>query len=376
MRFMRIIFILAVATCLHAADPLPTAKTEIAFPNINFDHPLCMVWPPDTTSRVMVVEQAGTIRVVSDPMAREAPLFLDIRDRVSSKGREEGLLCLAFHPQYDKNGQLFVWYTAGNPRRDILSRFTCDSANPNKADPTSEVVLLSVDDPYANHNGGATVFGPDGFLYQSLGDGGAGGDPLGSGQNLESLLGKILRIDVDHADPGLPYAIPKDNPFVGKAGARGEIWAYGLRNVWRMSFDSATGDLWAGDVGQNAYEEIDLITKGGNYGWNIREGAHPFKGGGNINAIEPIVEYPRTLGISVTGGYVYRGKANPALVGWYVYGDFQTGRIWALKRQANGETRNIELQGQGKLNISSFAENRAGELFITAFDKKIYRLVP
>jgi glucose/arabinose dehydrogenase len=237
-------------------------------------------------------------------------------------------------------------------------------------------VLISVEDPYDNHNGGTTVFGPDSLLYQSLGDGGAGGDPLRSGQNLGSLLGKVLRIDVDHTDAGLPYAIPKDNPFVGKAGARGEIWAYGLRNVWRMSFDSDTGDLWGGDVGQNAYEEIDLITKGGNFGWNVREGTHPFKDGGDLKAIEPVIDYPRSMGISVTGGYVYRGKANPTLVGWYVYGDFQSGRIWALKRQENGETRNIELQGQGKMNISSFAQNRAGELFITAFDKKIYRLVP
>ena len=219
------------------------------------------------------------------------------------------------------------------------------------------------------------MFGPDGFLYLSPGDGGGGGDPYDSGQRLDTLLGKILRIDVDRQDPGLAYAIPPDNPFVGRAGARGEIWAYGIRNVWRMGFDRANGELWAGDVGQNKWEEVDVIVKGGNYGWNRREGAHDFKPGPGGPFIEPVAEYGRELGISITGGYVYRGAAIPDLVGAYVYADFQSGRIWGLRRRA-GQAPAIRQIAWPKVMIASFAEDAQGELYCASFDGAIWKLVP
>ena len=258
--------------------------------------------------------------------------FLDIRDRVSNRGSEEGLLGLAIDPH--KDGQFYVYYSAANPRRSVVSRFSSGSkgqpAERKPADPGSELVILEVDQPYPNHNGGQIAFGPDGYLYVGLGDGGSAGDPLGNGQNTSTLLGSILRIDVSECHcSGQPYAIPPDNPFAD-GGGRSEIWAYGLRNPWRFSFDRQTGDLWTGDVGQNQWEEIDIIERGGNYGWNILEANHCFNPRNNCDdagTIPPVWEYSLDgTPCSVIGGHVYRGNAIPWLRGTYIYGDFCSGK--------------------------------------------------
>ncbi|MDA1280663.1 MAG: PQQ-dependent sugar dehydrogenase, partial [Chloroflexi bacterium] len=264
--------------------------------------------------------------------------FLDISARVSTQGNEEGLLGLAFHPAYASNGYFFVYYSAANPRRSVLSRFTV-SANPEIADPVSETIILEVPQPFSNHNGGSLVFGPDGYLYLGLGDGGSGGDPQGHGQNPTTLLGSIIRIDVDTTSNTKKYGIPAGNPFAtspdGPNDPRPEIWAYGLRNPWRFSFDRTSGDLWVGDVGQNAWEEVNVVESGGNYGWNILEGKHCFEPSSNCNptgTILPITEYSHSGGnCSVTGGHVSRSSAIPELTGVYLYADYCSGRIWGLR---------------------------------------------
>jgi uncharacterized repeat protein (TIGR03806 family) len=237
-------------------------------------------------------------------------------------------------------------------------------------------VLLRIPQPYSNHNGGTVIFGPDGYFYIGLGDGGAGNDPHGNGQNLGTLLGKILRIDVDHEDPGLAYAIPKDNPFVGRGGkARGEIWAYGIRNIWRMAFDRLTGTLWAGDVGQDLWEEVDVIVRGGNYGWNLREGTHSFGKNGvppRADLIEPVIDYHHSVGKSITGGVVYRGKKLPELYGAYLYSDFVSGDVWALRWDGVKATANLKIAAT-KLPVSAFGEDRDGEVYFTSFDGSIYK---
>ena len=342
--------------------------------------------------RLFVVEQHGRIRVFENrPDVETAGVFLDIRPKVSRKHNEEGLLTLAFHPRYATNGYFYVYYSATDPRRGVLSRFSVSGDDPDRADPESEMVILEVEQPWGNHNGSTVLFGPDGYLYMSLGDGGSAADPRDNGQNLSTLLGTILRIDVDRATDGRAYAIPPDNPFIDRPDARGEIWAYGLRNVWRMSFDRVTGDLWAGDVGQNAWEEIDLITRGGNYGWRIREAAHPFREGSAADPlIDPVVEYPQRrhrelIGMSVTGGFVYRGKVMSRLYGVYLYADYVTGRIWALRRTDRGDSTHREVfHGPPRVYISSFGEDAAGELYVCSFDRvdgrgggtgRIYRIV-
>ena len=309
--------------------------------------------------------------------------FLDIRDRVqySDKQNEEGFLGLAFHPKYKENGEFYVYYTAkptkANPHTSVISRFKVSKDDPNRADPQSEEVLLTIDQPYWNHNGGTIVFGPDGYLYIGLGDGGFRDDPHGNGQSLKTLLGKILRIDVDHKDAGLKYAVPKDNPFAGQGDkVRGEIWAYGIRNVWRIAFDRKTGELWAGDVGQDTWEEIDIIVRGGNYGWNLREGKHKFGPKGSEprpDLIEPIWEYNHSIGKSITGGNVYRGKQVPELQGKYLYADYVTGQVWALTYDpAKKEvTANQTIQEKG-LPILSFGEDDQGETYFMTQNGALY----
>jgi glucose/arabinose dehydrogenase len=266
---------------------------------------------------------------------------------------------------------VFVYYCLKPPRRTRLARFTVGADG--TIDPASETVLVEIMKPWSNHNGGTLLFDKDGCLLFSCGDGGGGGDPYRNGQNTDVLLGKIMRIDVDHEEGGRHYAIPKDNPFAGQAGKRGEIWAFGLRNVWRMSFDRATGDLWAGDVGQDLWEEVDVITKGGNYGWSDMEGTHPFKGGtATPDMIPPIIDYPHSIGKSVTGGYVYRGKTIPALVGKYIYADYQSSVIWALTRKADGTLATNEVIGHHNA-ITSFGEDDQGELYFTSFDHHLHR---
>ncbi|HWP83841.1 MAG TPA: PQQ-dependent sugar dehydrogenase, partial [Terriglobia bacterium] len=312
------------------------------------------------------------IRIVSNGVILPAA-FLDIRSQVRCCG-ELGLLGLAFHPNFTQNGRFFVNYTRDGPGgiETVISEFSVSGSNPNLAVRESERILLTFGQPFTNHNGGMIAFGPHGYLYIASGDGGSGGDPQNNGQSLNTLLGKILRIDVNS---GVPYGIPPDNPFASQPG-RDEIFAYGLRNPWRFSFDRHTGRLFAGDVGQNRFEEIDLIEKGGNYGWKIMEGAHCFSPQSNCNTaglILPIDEYGRDLGISVTGGYVYRGSAVPSLSGKYIFGDFGSGILWALTELSSGQWRREELLRTG-LNISSFGEDDAGELYLVDYGGTVRRI--
>ncbi len=363
-------------------------KVELAYPELQWNgwqpedadgrpqqfRPIVLTNAADGTNRVFVGEQKGTIYSFDNNAAvTKSNVFLDIFDSVVYKDteNEEGLLGFAFHPQYKKNGQLFVYYTSKKtkPHTSVVSRFKVSPDNPNMALPASEEVLLEIPQPFWNHNGGTLAFGPDGYLYIGLGDGGAGNDPLDQAQNINTLLGSILRIDVDHHDSSKKYAIPKDNPFVGKKDAQAEIYAYGLRNIWRMSFDRQTGTLWCADVGQNLWEEINLITKGGNYGWNLREGMHPFglkASGPRPDLIEPIWEYDHQIGASITGGVVYRGKKLPELVGKYIYADYVTGKVWALKYdEAAKKVVSNEAIPTDKLPIISFGEDEEGEVYFT-----------
>ncbi len=367
------LLLLFLACEAHAA--LPKVRLTPVYPHLQFDRPLCITHANDGAGRLFVVEQAGRIHVMpDDPGTKQSSVFLDISERVRTAHNEEGLLALAFHPGYKDNGFFYIYYSASDPRRGVLSRFRVSPDNENAADPSSERVVLEVEQPYGNHNGATVLFGPDGYLYISLGDGGSAGDPYGNGQNLDALLGKILRLDVNRTDSSKNYAIPSDNPFVGVKGARPEVWAYGLRNVWRMSFDRQTGELWAGDVGQNKWEEIDIIVRGGNYGWNIREGMHPFEDAEPISKlIDPVAEYGRDDGASVTGGYVYRGSRFPALQGVYIYADYVTGTIWGLHHSDGRKLEKATLLEQPN-NISSFGEDAEGEVLVTCFDGRVYRL--
>ncbi len=359
--------------------PLGPMRVEPAFPNLAFERPVFLTHAGDGSNRLFVVEQAGRIYVIpNDDSTPGAEEFLDISDRVSRSANEEGLLGLAFHPEYANNGDFYVYYSASNPRRSVLSRFAVDDSDPNRADKASELVILEIAQPYGNHNGGALVFGPDGYLYVGLGDGGSGGDPQGHGQNLGTLLGSIIRIDPENPSGGKLYGIPADNPFLDREDARGEIFAFGLRNPWRFSFDPVTKLLWVGDVGQNAIEEIDVVEPGLNYGWNIMEGSRCFApaSGCPTSGLEmPVAEYDHSEGCSVTGGYVYRGKRLAMLYGAYVYGDFCTGRIWGLRYGDGKVTEHSRIVDSGP-QISSFGVDEAGELYLTAFDGRLYRLEP
>jgi glucose/arabinose dehydrogenase len=321
--------------------------------------------------RLFVVERPGLIRILRAGQLEPDP-FLDLRDRVGAGGSEQGLLGLAFHPRFAENGYVYVDYTdqRGNT---VIARY---QASADRADSASESIVLRVDQPYANHNGGALAFGPDGFLYIGMGDGGSGGDPQGNAQSLQSLLGKILRLDIDH---GSPYAIPPDNPYVGSGEVYQEIWASGLRNPWRFAFDRLTGDLYIGDVGQNLWEEIDMLpagTPGGaNFGWNVREGLHAYAGGATAGFVDPVAEYGHDQGCAVTGGKVVRDAALPGWQGTYVYGDFCTGRVWGLRRAADGAWLNGLLFETG-MSISAFGEDAAGQVYLLDYGGAVYRLAP
>lgn len=363
---------------MGSPDPLPL-EAERVFPNLHFDRPLEILGAGDGSNRLFVVEQAGRVLVFPNrPDVTQPKVFLDIREVVSRDHNEEGLLGLAFHPNYAENGRFFVYYSV-RPRASIVAEFRVSGDDPDRADRRSERVLMHIDQPYGNHNGGCIRFGPDGYLYISLGDGGAANDPHGNGQDLSTLLGSILRIDVDRRDPGLAYAIPDDNPFVNQPGARGEIWAYGLRNVWRMSFDRETGRLFGGDVGQNRYEEVDLIVRGGNYGWKIREGFHSFAPDAEQTGdrlIDPLAEYFRHEGLSVTGGVVYRGQRLPEYDGAYFYADYVAGNVWIVRVDEAGNVTEQRMVARTGLPISSFGEDDAGEMYFTAFDGHLYRFRP
>jgi len=360
--------------------PLPTQTSPTGTPagTTTFPDPGAFTWQlildglqrpvdlqPDGSGRLFVIEKPGRIRILENDQLVDKP-FLDITDRVGSGGNEQGLLGLAFHPQYAQNGRFFVNYT-DKSGKDTIARFQV-SSDPNVADPNSEVKLLSIDDPFPNHNGGVLAFGPDGYLYAGLGDGGSAGDPFGNGQNTKALLGKILRLDVDSAEP---YAVPADNPFGN------EVWAYGLRNPWRFSFDKSTGDLYIGDVGQNAWEEIDFLPAGSpggtNFGWNFREGAHDYKGGGPAGMLDPVAEYSHQEGgCSVTSGYVYRGSMSE-WNGIYLYADYCSGLMWGLIN-SNGTWQSQPLFDLD-VTITSFGQDTAGELYILSDSGGVFRLV-
>ncbi len=369
--------LLATALISCGNDSLAQYQVEVAFPNLTFSRPVDLQSPRDGSGRLFVVEQAGVIRLFNnDPTVSQASTFLDITQRVDDSGNEEGLLGLAFHPEYETNGVFFVNYTAANPNRTVISRFSVSTTDADVADPNSEVVLLTVPQPYSNHNGGQLQFGRDGMLYIALGDGGSGGDPQGNGQDRTTLLGSILRIDVDAPAGDASYGIPPDNPFVGNSeGWREEIFAYGLRNPWRFSFDSESGELWAGDVGQNVFEEVDIIESGGNYGWNIMEAFSCYNAATcDQSGLElPVHSYPHESGNnSITGGYVYRGSAMPSLAGRYIYGDFVSGRIWALTPTQTSYSN--ELLVDTSFGLSSFGVDENDEILICGFDGKIHRL--
>ena len=356
------------------APQLANLRVEPTLDSRSFEAPTNLVQAQD--GRALVAEQAGLIRAFDglrrdDVAARE---FLDITERVNSRRSEEGLLGMALGP--DDDSLLYVHYSASNPRRSVVSRFNI-SPDGSSADPESELVILEIGQPYANHNGGQLAFGPDGYLYIGLGDGGSAGDPLGSGQDTSTLLGAILRIDVSQAAPARPYTVPLDNPFAA-GGGRGEIWAYGLRNPWRFSFDRATGELWAGDVGQNRWEEIDLIRRGANYGWNVLEGNHCFGTRGACQRVgmePPVWEYSLDgEPCSVIGGYVYRGSLIPWLHGAYVYGDYCSGDVFGL-RYVGGRVVDRRQLVDTDLRIMSFAQDNDGELYLLSQKSGIYRLV-
>ncbi len=343
--------------------PSPTPLTPIRrFPQLTFSAPVFLTAPPDGSDRIAVVEKAGVIHIFpNDDAVTATTVFLDHRAVVRPDG-EGGLLGLAFHPDYATNGFFYVYYTFGPTFDSRVSRWRVDSIDPNRADASSEEVLLEFDQPFANHNGGMIAFGPDGMLYIATGDGGGANDPFDNSQNLGNLLGKVLRLDPDGG-------VPADNPFVGMPTARGEIWAYGLRNPWRFSFDRATGDLWLGDVGQNGFEEVDLIERGGNYGWRVYEGnssaINPFDLPASDFAA-PVIAYDHSLGASVTGGYVYRGSRLSSLVGSYLYGDFTSGNIWALVY--DGDQVISAEQVATLITPSSFGEDEAGEVYAVSFN--------
>ena len=358
-----------------APGPLKPMGISRAFPLLSFTRLTNLAQPPDGSNLLFVAEQEGTIAAFpNDPQAAEAFVFLDIRDRVSTDGNEEGLLGLAFDPGYVDNGRFYVYYSAARPRRSVLARFIASREHPAVADPGSEVVIMEVPQPYSNHNGGQLAFGPDGYLY--LGLGGSAGDPQSNGQNLGTLLGSVIRIDVSLETDQPGYRIPEDNPFTGIEGAGGEIWAYGLRNPWRFSFDRETGALWLGDVGQHLWEEVNKIGMGRNYGWNTMEGAHCFKprSGCDATGLElPLLEYSSKEGCSVIGGYVYRGPRLPSLTGAYVYADYCSGSIWAL-REEHGSVSDQRLVASLDKLLTSFGEDREGNLYILSRNSGIYEL--
>ena len=371
---------------LVAATPSVAGSPEIELQLLvsGLDQPVVMTHANDGSGRLFIVEQDGAIRIWDGSQLLATP-FLDIDPQVTSGG-ERGLLGLAFHPDYANNGWFFVYYSGPDPESDpgvdhntVVSRFSVQGGNPNQADPASETEIFRYEQPWSNHNGGQIAFGPDGFLYIGLGDGGLGGDTLNSGQRVDTLLGKILRMNVDG---DLPYEIPADNPFVGEAGLD-EIWAFGLRNPWRFSFDRTSGDLFIGDVGQNAWEEIDYqpasSSGGENYGWRCYEGDHPYNtsGCGPIeDYVGPIFEYPHAQGCSITGGFRYRGSQFPNLAGTYLYGDYCSGVIWGGTNDG-GVWSSVPLLNSN-LNISSFGEDEDGELYVTdhvSNNGAVYRII-
>ena len=363
----------ATAPSLTSVAPGASAPTANGYrltqilPEVNLNEMLGFVALPDTENEVVILTQNGVIyRVAMDGSAPTA-VFGDVFGLlIENPGSEEGLLGLAFSPNFATDSRVFIDYSAGNPRRSVLARFNVSNG---VMDMTSERVILEVQQPFANHNGGQLAFGPDGFLYWGLGDGGSEGDPLKNGQKLSTLLSSVLRLDVS----GDTYAVPPDNPLIHVAGALAEKYAYGLRNPWRFSFDAATGDLWVGDVGQNKWEEIDRIAAGGNYGWSIMEGFECYQASScdQTGLTLPRTVYGHDVGCAIISGPVYRGKAMPELDGWLVYGDFCSGRVWALDTGSKADP--VLLANSGH-SITSFGVLPDGEIVAVTFDKAIYQI--
>lgn len=361
---------------MGSPDFIPPLTVEPAFPSLSkFAQPVALGQTP-VGDRMYVVTQEGVVYTFPrkpgvDPA--DVRVLLDVKKDVYRDDHEEGLLGLTFHPKFAENGRFFVFYSK-QPRGSAVVEYRTHADDRFAADPTSKRVLLEFPKPFGNHNGGSMLFGNDGKLYIAVGDGGSPNDEQGNGQNLGVLLAKILRIDVDARAPGKEYAIPPDNPFVGRPGARGEIWAYGVRNPWRMTFDPPTGDIWIGDVGQELWEEVDVVVRGGNYGWSIREGKHPFGPDGvgpRPDLVEPIVEYPHTDGRSITGGCVYRGSRLPELKGLYLYADFVGGTIWGLRRDGKKDVAVQELCPFPVPEITAFGTDRDGDVYFCTFDGRI-----
>lgn len=394
----------------RADDLLPAVQLQRIFPKLRAERPVWMCQAPNDPDRFYIILQEGrALTVPNNSDGSQSSVFFDITDRHPKFDEEDGLLSLAFHPQFASNRLFYVFYTQKisgriipfDRYRCLVSEFRASDSTPPIVDLTSERVLLDVREPNSTHKGGEVAFGPDGFLYIGLGDGSGAGDPLFHGQNPCTLMGKILRIDVSRPDPApdqthatLPYGIPADNPFVGEPdyggfGGRKEIYAWGLRNPWRFSWDRATGDLWCGDVGQERWEEIDLIVKGGNYGWSTREGFHFFRpapDGARYN--DPVIEFPHDakllpqspfpkhgVGTCVIGGYVYRGAKYPGLQGIYFYADYTLGTVFGLRRENGKVTAYGTLLEQPK-NIVSFAEDAQNELYALTLDGGVYAIVP
>ena len=358
------------AALLLTACPKPDGYRAVqVFPGIHVDQMTGAFPVPGDGNFALVLSKPGVIyRANLDTPDATPTTFMDLTDKIiPNPGEEEGLLGLAFAPDFTTSHKFYVVYSAGNPRRDVLARFI---ASGDHADPASEQPILQINEPFSNHNGGNIVFGPDGYLYFGVGDGGSGGDPMGNGQNVNTLLGKMLRIDVS----GAGYTIPQDNPFA-HGGGRPEIYAWGFRNPWRFSFDTKTDDLWVGDVGQDKFEEVDNAVRGQNYGWNIMEATrcfNPSTGCNTTGLALPRAEYSHDVGCSITGGYVYRGKALPEMDGWFVYADFCSGRVWAVNTTDN-QTKPIQLMDSG-LPVSSFMQDKNGELYLVTFANAIYKL--
>ncbi len=367
-----VILLAILSSCCFVFDAL---AVELELYVDGLDSPVLLTHSNESSDRLFVVEKTGKIFSFSH-VSREKNLFLDLESLVTTRGNEQGLLSIAFHPNYSENGYLFLYYTAKNDD-NTLARLTVTPPDAEQINLETLEVLISQEDPASNHNGGMLAFGKDGYLYLGLGDGGRGGDPWNNAQNLETLLGKMIRVDVNQPNS---YLIPEDNPFVGDKDILPEIWAYGLRNPWRHSFDRETGDLWIADVGQNKWEEIhwqSSSSKGGeNYGWRLMEGNHcflPKKDCDTGMLVRPVAEYEHKYGCSITGGYVYRGKNINELYGKYIFGDFCTGTIWSLDKENNFEMQKLM---QTDLNISSFSEDAAGELYVLDYQGSIFKFIP
>ncbi len=343
------------------------------------DAPLGFAVPDDGTGRMFIVEKTGRIVIIKNGTVLSDP-FLDLSQKIVTSG-ESGLLGLAFHQNFSQSKLFYVYYVRmqGTQLQSVIAEYSV-SGDPDRADPGSERILFTINQPTDVHKGGQMAFGPDGFLYIAFGDGGGPGDPNNYAQDLTVRLGKILRIDVDHKDPGLEYGIPDDNPFAaGADGRRREIWASGFRNPWRFSFDIGTGRLFVGDVGENSFEEVDIVTRGGDYGWSIMEGNHCFKPTVDCDQTglsPPIAEYSHSEGAAVIGGYVYRGSTFPALQGAYVFGDLRAGKIWALEQESSGNWDRVSLITMNLL-ISSFGQDSVGEVYVLDFGTgEVLKIVP